>query len=131
MLNISPLLMGLLLVAPGMSSLAVVNAIDDVKDGEADVALANILGSSLFDMLVSLGLPWFFHGWDRPVEFKTSIQPLTTGNLVMLVTTLVGLLVMLRCQKWSVVWQTSYLLLGCYGVWFLGNFVAMCFGMGL
>jgi len=130
-LNISPMLMGLLLVAPGTSSLAVVSAIDDVKDGEADVALANILGSSLFDMLVSLALPWFFHGWSRPVEFKTSIQPLTTGNLVMLFIALVGFLVMLQVQKWSVVWQTSYLLLGCYGVWFLGNFIAMCEGSGL
>mmetsp|Transcript_51098 Transcript_51098/g.91765 ORF Transcript_51098/g.91765 Transcript_51098/m.91765 type:complete len:480 (-) Transcript_51098:112-1551(-) len=130
-LNIAPLLLGLLFVAPGMSSLAVINAIDDVKDGEADVALANILGSSLFDMLVGLGLPWFLHGWVGDVEFKNSIQPLVMGNLVMLPIIILGFLLMLVAQRWSVKWQTSYALLGCYGIWFIGNFVAMCVGDGL
>eukprot|EP00746_Dinoflagellata_sp_MGD_P146842 gnl/MRDRNA2_/MRDRNA2_79268_c0_seq1.p1 gnl/MRDRNA2_/MRDRNA2_79268_c0~~gnl/MRDRNA2_/MRDRNA2_79268_c0_seq1.p1 ORF type:complete len:484 (-),score=72.06 gnl/MRDRNA2_/MRDRNA2_79268_c0_seq1:244-1695(-) len=58
-LNASPLIMGLIFLAAGTSIPDALGSIAVAKQGEGDMAVANALGSNVFDILLGLGLPWF------------------------------------------------------------------------
>merc|ERR1740130_1676549 len=58
-LNISPLIMGLVFLAAGTSVPDALGSIAVAKQGEGDMAVANALGSTVFDILLGLGVPWF------------------------------------------------------------------------
>merc|ERR1711977_704627 len=57
-LNISPLVMGLVFLAAGTSIPDALGSIAVAKQGEGDMAVANALGSNIFDILMGLGVPW-------------------------------------------------------------------------
>jgi K+-dependent Na+/Ca+ exchanger-like protein len=61
-LNISPLVMGLVFLAAGTSIPDALGSIAVAKQGEGDMAVANALGSNVFDILLGLGVPWFISG---------------------------------------------------------------------
>lgn len=58
-LGISPLIMGLIFLAAGTSVPDALGSIAVAKQGEGDMAVANALGSNVFDILLGLGVPWF------------------------------------------------------------------------
>merc|ERR1719158_782202 len=57
-LRVSPLIMGLIFCAAGTSIPDALGSIAVAKQGEGDMAVANALGSNVFDILVGLGVPW-------------------------------------------------------------------------
>merc|ERR1740130_318163 len=57
-LNISPLIMGLVFLAAGTSVPDALGSIAVAKQGEGDMAVANALGSNVFDILLGLSIPW-------------------------------------------------------------------------
>lgn len=58
-LSISPLIMGLIFLAAGTSVPDALGSIAVAKQGEGDMAVANALGSNVFDIMLGLGVPWF------------------------------------------------------------------------
>jgi len=50
--------MGLTVLAAGTSIPDAMGSIAVAKQGEGDMAVANALGSNIFDILVGLGVPW-------------------------------------------------------------------------
>lgn len=58
-LHIPPLAMALVFLAAGTSIPDALGSIAVAKQGEGDMAVANALGSNVFDILVGLGVPWF------------------------------------------------------------------------
>eukprot|EP00440_Ansanella_granifera_P016474 gb/GFBE01017900.1/.p1 GENE.gb/GFBE01017900.1/~~gb/GFBE01017900.1/.p1 ORF type:complete len:506 (+),score=105.89 gb/GFBE01017900.1/:1-1518(+) len=129
-LNVSSLAVGLIGVAPAVSSLAVASAMDDVEEGAADLTVANSLSASLFDVLVSLGLPWFLFSLGGPVEFNAGVLSYIQGNLIALAVMLALFLIILLAQRWRLTQLTSQLFLVAYGIYVFGNFVAMWSGAG-
>jgi len=131
-LNVSHAALGLLLVAPGASSLALANALEDVHDGAADLYIANGLSESLFGIQVSLGLPWFIYGISGvPVEFRSGSVPFLLGNLIAILVMLILLVVILLIRRWRVTRTESIALLAGYGLFVFGNFIGFCAGAGL
>lgn len=54
--GISPLIIGLTVVAIGTSSPEIAVSVDAAVKGQADIALGNVIGSNIFNVLVVLGL---------------------------------------------------------------------------
>jgi sodium/potassium/calcium exchanger 3 len=57
-LGISPLIMGLVFLAAGTSVPDALGSIAVAKQGEGDMAVANALGSNVFDILHGPRVPW-------------------------------------------------------------------------
>lgn len=58
-LNISPAIMGLTVCAAGTSVPDMMVSIIVAKKGKGSMAVSNVFGSNIFDILFGLGLPWF------------------------------------------------------------------------
>lgn len=64
--GISPLVVGLTVVAFGTSSPELAVGVSAAMGGEADIAVGNVVGSNIFNVLFILGLsalisPWWWH----------------------------------------------------------------------
>lgn len=57
--GISPPVMGLTILAAGTSIPDALSSIIVARNGEGDMAVANSIGSNVFDILIGLGFPWF------------------------------------------------------------------------
>merc|ERR1719453_616865 len=57
-LKAPPLFMGLIFLAAGTSIPDALGSVAVAKQGEGDMAVANSLGSNVFDILLGLGVPW-------------------------------------------------------------------------
>jgi len=60
-LGIPGLLMGLVFLAAGTSVPDALSSIAVGRSGLGDMAVANVLGSNIFNILLGLGLPWFLY----------------------------------------------------------------------
>ena len=58
LLSVSPALMGILVLSIGTSVPDAIGSMIASRKGEADMAIANAIGSNVFDILLGLGLPW-------------------------------------------------------------------------
>lgn len=59
LLNIHPVVMGVTFLAAGTSVPDAMASVIVARDGKADMAIANAVGSNVFDVLLGLGIPWF------------------------------------------------------------------------
>lgn len=59
-LGVSELIIGLTIVAVGTSLPELAASINSARKGEADLAVGNVIGSNLFNILVVMGIPGFF-----------------------------------------------------------------------
>merc|ERR1719316_508371 len=64
-LSINPVLMGILVLSIGTSVPDAIGSMIAARKGEADMAIANAIGSNVFDILLGLGLPWFLRSITR------------------------------------------------------------------
>ncbi|XP_022194838.2 sodium/potassium/calcium exchanger 3 [Nilaparvata lugens] len=58
-LKVPDSVMGLTFIAAGMSIPETISSIIVAKQGQGSMAIANLLGSNIFNMLFCFGLPWF------------------------------------------------------------------------
>lgn len=61
-LNIDPVVMGITFLAVGTSIPDALGSMVVARAGEADMAIANAVGSNVFDILLGLGFPWMLRG---------------------------------------------------------------------
>ena len=54
--------MGITFLAIGTSIPDAIGSMVVARAGEADMAIANAVGSNVFDILLGLGFPWFLRG---------------------------------------------------------------------
>ncbi|XP_053318669.1 sodium/potassium/calcium exchanger 5 [Spea bombifrons] len=84
-LSIPDTVMGLTLLAAGTSIPDTVASVLVAREGKGDMAMSNIVGSNVFDMLC-LGVPWFiktvFVDRSTPVEVNSSGLTYTTISLL-------------------------------------------------
>jgi len=62
-LKVSPIMIGLLVLSVGTSVPDAIGSMIAAREGEANMAIANAIGSNVFDVLLGLGLPWFLASW--------------------------------------------------------------------
>ena len=68
--NINPIIMGQVIVAAGTSVPDAIGSVIVAKEGEADMAIANIIGSNIFDILLGNGLPFLLKSIIDNVNIK-------------------------------------------------------------
>jgi Ca2+/Na+ antiporter len=105
-IRIPPLVVGLIFVGPGLSIFDAVTSVAVAKQGEGDLAVANILSFSIFDVLIGLGLPWFLRGIaGKKVQFQGQfhnfIGDIIAVALILLAFISILLIDRLRHQRWS------------------------------
>lgn len=57
-IGLPPVIVSLTLLAAGTSAPDLIASIDVAQDGRGNMAVANAIGSNIFDVLVGLGVPW-------------------------------------------------------------------------
>ncbi|XP_066557495.1 sodium/potassium/calcium exchanger 5 [Amia ocellicauda] len=90
-LGVPDTVMGLTLLAAGTSIPDTVASVLVAREGKGDMAMANIVGSNVFDMLC-LGLPWFIK--TVFVDTSSPVQVNSTGLLYTAATLLVSIVVL-------------------------------------
>ncbi|XP_030648924.1 sodium/potassium/calcium exchanger 5 [Chanos chanos] len=113
-LGIPDTVMGLTLLAAGTSIPDTVASVMVAREGKGDMAMSNIVGSNVFDMLC-LGLPWFiktvFVDTDSPVEVNSTGLVFTSSTLLL---SIVFLFVAVHVNGWKLDWKLGLVSLFCY-----------------
>uniref|UniRef100_A0A671XRE3 Solute carrier family 24 member 5 n=1 Tax=Sparus aurata TaxID=8175 RepID=A0A671XRE3_SPAAU len=113
-LGIPDTVMGLTLLAAGTSIPDTVASVMVAREGKADMAMSNIVGSNVFDMLC-LGLPWFiktaFVDTNNPVEVNSSGLVFISCTLLL---SIVFLFVSVHINGWKLDWKLGIISLICY-----------------
>ena len=124
-IGIPQVVMGTLVVAAGTSIPDALGSIAVAKIGEGDMAVANAVGSNVFDVWLGLGLPWLIV---LPIKFDGKI-PVATNQLIPSIGILFGVLalyyVALLVNRWrlsrlaGVVFLCAYAVFATYCVVFV------------
>ncbi|XP_056881736.1 sodium/potassium/calcium exchanger 5 isoform X2 [Takifugu flavidus] len=113
-LGIPDTVMGLTLLAAGTSIPDTVASVMVAREGKSDMAMSNIVGSNVFDMLC-LGLPWFiktaFVDTNNPVEVNSSGLVFISSTLLL---SIVFLFVAIHINGWKLDWKLGIVCLICY-----------------
>ncbi|XP_023261611.1 sodium/potassium/calcium exchanger 5 [Seriola lalandi dorsalis] len=113
-LGIPDTVMGLTLLAAGTSIPDTVASVMVAREGKADMAMSNIVGSNVFDMLC-LGLPWFiktaFVDTDNPVEVNSTGLVFISSTLLL---SIIFLFVAVHVNGWKLNWKLGIVSLFCY-----------------
>lgn len=115
-------IMGLTLLAAGSSVPDAIASLVMAEQGLADMALANAIGSNIFDMLC-LSVPWLL---STTLVHPSSVVMIHSGNILYVSLTLFGTvgvtLVIFYCNKWRLDKRLGCVMLIAY-VFFLGTAV--------
>ncbi|KAG8176289.1 hypothetical protein JTE90_004129 [Oedothorax gibbosus] len=115
---------GITILAAGISVPEIIASIIVVKSGMANMAICNLIGSNIFDILFCLGLPWFiktffFSAGAYSLIVHSSALTYTTAALL---STVVLLFVTLSLSGWKLNWRVGVTCLGLY----VGFLVVAC-----
>ncbi|CAF1003843.1 unnamed protein product, partial [Brachionus calyciflorus] len=94
-------IMGITLIAFGASVPDALSSLLVAKNGQGDMAISNAIGSNVFDILVCLGLPWFFRSLTMSEDFiRVKSKGLMYSSITLFGTVLM-LILALRLNKWQ------------------------------
>lgn len=114
MLHVSPIVMGQLVLSVGTSVPDAIGSMIAAKAGEADMAVANAIGSNVFDILLGLGFPWFLSGLFNKTEGFPVVRCGLTLNLGILFGTVILFLLILLANKFKMSPSLGWGLLALY-----------------
>lgn len=124
-LHIPPLAMALVFLAAGTSIPDALGSIAVAKQGEGDMAIANALGSNVFDILIGLGVPWTIKtAMGKEVSFIGKWDELIY-DIWVLVFVLILFVGCLAVHKWYLTRRVGVLLIMCYGLFLIYNVFAI------
>jgi len=117
--SVEPFWMGLLFLSAGTSVPDALSSIAVAKQGHGDMAIANALGSNIFDIMLGLGIPWLIANiLQQEVRFPGSRDVLIEGITTLLIF-LMFFLFVLVLNKWKMNRLMGCLLLFLYGMYIL------------
>lgn len=100
-LGIPEVIIALTILAGGTSIPDLLSSVIVAKQGRGDMAVSNAVGSNVFDILIGLGLPWFFY-----ILFTGKNMVVATENLIssiiLLFFTVITLLFLLLLRKFKI-----------------------------
>lgn len=116
-LNLPQFVMGMIFLAAGTSIPDALGSVAVAKQGEGDMAVANALGSNVFDIMLGLGLPWLIKcAMGKKVEFPGAREELILGMCV-LVAVLGVFILVLVLYRWHLSRKMGALLISLYFVY--------------
>ncbi|CAM9508671.1 unnamed protein product [Chrysoparadoxa australica] len=98
-LEISPVIMGTVVLAIGTSVPDAIGSMIAARDGEAGMAIANAIGSNVFDILLGLGFPWTLHNFIFSETTPVSKDDIFS-NILILFCTVCLFVGVLAVNKW-------------------------------
>eukprot|EP00903_Cladosiphon_okamuranus_P010152 g9613.t1 len=112
-LEVSPIFMGLVVLAIGTSVPDALGSMIAARSGEANMAIANAVGSNVFDVLIGLGFPWFLRGlvYLEPMPVDRDGIAL---NVIILFCTAILFVSVLALNDWSMNTRTGIFLFCVY-----------------
>lgn len=114
--------MGLVFFAIGISIPDLVTGIAVSRVGQASDAASSFLGSKIFDMLLALGLPWFFYGVTHDTSIDASADFLFISLIILIL--IVGVfLILLKLLSWKINKYLAVLMLLGYGAFLMQHLV--------
>ena len=106
-------LMSLTIIAAGTSIPDALASVSVAKMGHGDMAVSNVIGSNIFDILLGLGLPFLLH-----CIIYNKDTPVNTDKLTVSIFILIGIIVftniVIRITKWKLYRSIGFLLLFVY-----------------
>ncbi|CAM9541566.1 unnamed protein product [Ectocarpus fasciculatus] len=98
--EVSPIFMGLVVLAIGTSVPDAMGSMIAARSGEANMAIANAVGSNVFDVLIGLGFPWFLRGIIKSEPMPVDRDGIAL-NVIILFCTAVLFVSVLAANDWS------------------------------
>lgn len=116
--NVPSLVMGLLVLAAGTSVPDALSSILVARNGQGDMAIANALGSNIFDILIGLGIPWFIAAMKVTTTDKVMMVPSDglVGNAILLVLALALFIGCIAGSGWKLKPSVGGMLCAVYGL---------------
>ncbi|TAJ09375.1 sodium:calcium antiporter [Marinilabiliaceae bacterium JC017] len=117
--GINPLFVALILVAAASSVPDTIISIRDARKGNHDDALSNVLGSNIFDITISMGLPLaiFLFVTNQKIDFSQAGPTLIDIRIMLLLVTMVTIAIFYFSKKMT---ARSVIVLGVlYGIFIL------------
>jgi sodium/potassium/calcium exchanger 4 len=123
LLKIPAIVMGTTVLAAGTSIPDALSSISVAKDGFADMAVANAVGSNVFDIWLGLGLPWLLYlSWQKPSYITVSTTELLPSSLILL-----GVLILyvgtVASKGFTITRQMGFMYIGFYMLYAFYNIV--------
>jgi K+-dependent Na+/Ca+ exchanger-like protein len=119
-LNINPAIVALTVLAAGTSVPDLMASVIVAKKGRGDMAIANAVGSNIFDILFALGIPWAVS-----IAINKHNVAVGTENLLssvfLLFATVVAVFFVLALKKWEIGKRAGIMLVALYGLYLLYN----------
>lgn len=119
LLNISPVIMGIVVLSVGTSVPDALGSVSVAKNGEADMAIANAVGSNVFDILLGLGIPWMLYAAIHEKPLTISDKCGIGVPIAILFFTLAFYVTVLFLNKWKMNSKLGIIFLSFYFVYLL------------
>lgn len=112
-LEVSPIFMGLVVLAIGTSVPDALGSMIAARSGEANMAIANAVGSNVFDVLIGLGFPWFLRGLIKSEAMPVDRDGIAL-NVIILFCTAILFVTVLAVNEWTMNTKTGIFLFSVY-----------------
>jgi K+-dependent Na+/Ca+ exchanger-like protein len=116
-IGLPEVIIALTILAAGTSIPDLMSSIIVARKGQGDMAIANAVGSNIFDIAIGLGLPWMFVILWRGEDVQVVTENLES-SIVLLFATVIALLFLLIARRWAIGRFAGVLLIGAY-LWYL------------
>ena len=120
--SIDPIVMGVLVLAVGTSVPDAIGSMIAARNGEADMAIANAVGSNVFDVLLGLGFPWWLSIMVKGEDFLVDKDGIITAVIILFCTVLLFVGV-LAANKWQMNTTVGVGLFSLYGLYVIYTIV--------
>lgn len=127
LIGIKSLFMGLTVLAAGTSIPDALGSIASAKRGMGDMAVANAIGSNVFDILIGLGLPWCLRGLIYHEPYNVLVDDLIIFIGILFSTIFITLLAFV-ITKWKLSPTLGKILLVAYFIFIFFAFVYVYLG---
>jgi len=117
LLDISPVIMGIVVLSVGTSIPDALGSVAVAKKGEADMAISNAVGSNVFDILLGLGVPWTLYTIFSGKSVTMSHQCSIAVPIAILFGTLIFFFGVLVANKWKMNNRLGVIFLAFYFVY--------------
>ena len=123
-LGISPVIVALTILAGGSSVPEMISSAVVSKQGRGDMAISNAIGSNIFDVLLSLGIPLLIYNI-AVGELQVVDQANITSSVFLLFVTLIGVISMLMFQRFKATRTYGLVLISTYIVYVLLAYIGI------
>lgn len=124
-LGVPGILMGLVVIAAGTSVPDALSSVLVAKNGQGDMAVANVLGSNVFNIFLGLGLPWLIKtlSMGKPLELPPGENIVVP--VVILLAYVVVFIAIIAASGWAMRPKTGDWLFAAHIVFVIWNILTM------